>query len=315
MKPGYLCIIVLILLGMGCCLTKGFMGMPDEVKILDQKYEKIKDFIGTEMYGEGGLEVLTVAYEALREKKLKGETDLVQLEDLWAHSIMEGSVLFNKPEKRWGKTTAEETSDMLGQTTIGPWQITVWNVKDFYGIPYGVKPEWSNAEVYAYCRDHPEIQAKMIADYIQKSYLDYGTRSPYAIQRYFWLEPFVKGEIGQGEWTKSPVAKSPTGKWEDLTPEMKRDTGFYAKQVLLGRRYNQHGLLFWLWVTGDTEAIKETLRTWKNEVKHVWRDERAVPTEEPGNFTIRPDDVIFCDCHPEYKYDLRKIIIETLEEE
>ncbi len=289
---------------------------PSEVAILDQKYQRIKSFIiHNTMYNAGGLEVLDVAYKALREKKLQGQDSLVGLEDLWAHANIEGSVLFEQPEKRWGKTIARETSDMLGQTTIGPWQITIWNVHDIYGPPYGVEGEWTNAEVYEWAREHPRIQAKMITDYIQLSYEDYGKRAPYAIQRYFWLEAYVKGEIGQGEWTKSPVAKSPTGRWEDLTPEMKRHTGFYAKQVLLGNAYNQHALLFWLWVTDDMHAIRETLRTWKFEQKRVWEDDKAVLTDEPGNFAIYPEDMLFCDCHPHYREDIKRIAREVLEED
>lgn len=315
MKYMYIVFIMALIISVGCCMLQKQQTPEKAIADLDQKFEKIKSFIREEMYGPGGLQVLTVAYNGLREKKMNGEVLLVGIEDLWAHAIKEGSVLFNKPDKRWGKTTAEETSDMLGQTTIGPWQITIWNVKDIYGPPYGVKKEWTNAEVYAWAREHPDIQAKMIADYIQLSYEDYGKRSPYAIQRYFWLDAFVKGEIGQGEWTKSPVAKSPTGKWEDLTPEMKRDTGFYAKQLLLGTEYNQHGLLFWQWVTGDTDAIKDTLLTWKNTKKHVWQDGKAVPTNEPGNFAIHPEDVIWCDCHPEYKQEIKQLIKDVLEED
>ena len=253
------------------------------------------------MYGPGGLKVLKVAYEALREKKMKGEASLVQLEDLWTHALQEGAVLFNKPDKLWGRTGPLETKDMLGQTTIGPWQMTIWNVKDIYGPPYGVKQEWSNEEVYRFCRERPRLQAKMITDYIQKSYEDYGKHSPYAIQRYFWLEAYVKGDIGQGLWYKSPVAVSPTGRWEDLTPEMKRDTGFYAKQVLLGHPGNKHGLLFWLWVTKDYNAIEDALLTWKEQKKRVWEDGKAVLTDEPGRFAIQPEDIRFCQCHPDYR--------------
>lgn len=317
MRRYFILFILIVVLMTGCILPRGGViseKRETEIAELDAKYKKIKEFIGTEMYGKGGLEVLTVAYKALREKKERGEAELVGLEDLWTHALQEGAVLFNIPDKLWGKTTAEETSDMLGQTTIGPWQITIWNVKDIYGPPYGVKKDWSNAKVYIWCREHPLIQAKMIADYIQKSYVDYGKRGPYAIQRYFWLEAYVKGEIGQGEWTKSPVAKSPTGRWQDLTPEMKRNTGFYAKQILLGCHHNPHGLLFWLWVTGDIEAIKETLRTWKHQKKLIWKDGKIVPTDEPGNFAIKPEDVIFCDCHPEFKKMLKEIVIQILEE-
>jgi hypothetical protein len=59
---------------------------------------------------------------------------------------------------------------MIGQTTIGPWQLTVSNIRHVYGPRYGVDPNWPDAQVYTFCRDHPDIQAKMIIDYIQLSY-------------------------------------------------------------------------------------------------------------------------------------------------
>lgn len=314
-------VIILGLVFMSCGVIKKDVDTPPHIKLLDEKYQKIRDFIGETMYGKGGLEVLTVGYKALREKQLKGEAHLVGIEDLWAHALQEGLSLFNKPDKLWGHTTAEETHDMIGQTTIGPWQITVQNVKNIYGIPYGVKPEWSNNQVYAFCREHPEIQAKMIIDYIQLSYTMYGKRSVYAIQRYFWLEPFVKGEIGQGPWTNSPVAIPPEGKtWKDLTPEMLRNTGLYAKQILLGTRYNHRGLLFWLWVTGDIEGIKEVLRTWRDQKKYVWqegeegKEGRAIPTDEPGNFAIKPEDIVYGEEHPQFQKELKQLVIEILEE-
>jgi hypothetical protein len=298
----------------GCALLQP--GAKPHVKLatLDDKYERMKAFIGDKMYGPGGLEVLTVAYKSLREKQERGEAQLVGLEDLWAHALKEGASLFNKPDKLWGKTTAEETRDMLGQTTIGPWQMTIQNVREIYGPPYGVKKDWTNTQAYEYVRAHPEIQAKMIIDYIQLSYTDYGVRGPYAIQRYFWLEAYVKGEIGQGDWQKSPVASPPDGNWKNLTPAMMRDTGFYAKQLLLGSRYNQYGLLFWLYVTQDANAIRDTLRTWKHQKIYVWKGDKAVPTDEPGKFAIPPSDVIYPEKYPEIRDDLREIARQVYEE-
>jgi hypothetical protein len=296
----------------GCFLPLKTVEVPPYVT-LDRKYERMKAFIGEAMYGKGGLEVLTVAYKALREKRQDGEAGLVGLEDLWAHALKEGRDLFNKPDKLWGKTTAEETRDMLGQTTIGPWQMTIQNVREIYGPPYGVRKEWTNAQAYGYVRAHPEIQAKMIIDYIQKSYEDYGLRGPYAIQRYFWLEAYVKGEIGQGDWQKSPVAVPPEGDWRKLTPEMKRDTGFYAKQILLGSKFNQYGLLFWLYVTKDTPAIEQTLWRWKQQQKCVWQNDRAVVTQEPGKFVVPPEDVIYPESHPHMRAALRSIARKVYE--
>ena len=280
---------------------------------LDRRYEAI--LTRMEPYGEGGRIVLDVAYRVLREGKADGRWPWVGLEDLWAESIQEGSILFNKPDRRWGKTTAEETKDMIGQTTIGPWQITVTNVKTKYGLPYGVHPDWPDAKVYVYCRDHPEIQVKMISDYIQEAYTDYGRRSPYGIQRYFWIEAYVRGWIGKGRWDKSVLPTAPDGDWTKLTPEMKADTGFYAKQLLVGGNHNP-GLLYWLWVTGDEAAIRQALRTWRDQKKMAWDEQRsdAVPTDEPGDFAIHPEDFKYLERYPRCRADLARLAQEILNE-
>ncbi len=281
---------------------------------LARRYELILAHSGN--WGEGGKIVLDVAYNALREGRAAGKWDKVGLEDLWAESIKEGGGLFNKPDKRWGKTTAQETKDMLGQTTIGPWQITVQNVKSEYGLPYGIQRDWTNQQVYDYCRDHPEIQAKMISDYIQKAYTTYGRRGPYGIQRYFWLEAYVKGEIGKGAWDKSVLPTAPDGDWRKLTPEMKADTGFYAKQLVCGTSYNPYGLLYWLWVTKDDAGIRYLLRTWRDQKLMVWDGAMndAVPTDKPGDFAIRPDDLKYLEKFPECKADLTRLVNEVLAE-
>ena len=248
----------------GCATAPNQAALED----LDRRYEAIR--ATGDAYGPGGRIVLDTAYRVLREGRARGQWPLVGLEDLWVEAIQEGAGLFNQPDRRWGKTTAAETKDMIGQTTIGPWQITVTNVKAKYGLPYGVQPEWPDAQVYAYCRDNPDIQAKMIADYIQEAGTNYGRRGPYAIQRYFWLEGYTRGWIGQGAWDKSVLPEPPGGDWTKLTPEMKADTGFYAKQILVGWRGNPRGLLYWLWVTGDTGGIRAALRTWRYLTGMVW---------------------------------------------
>jgi len=280
---------------------------------IDARYRAILPRMGE--YGPGGREVLDTAYKVLREGKAEGKWPVVGLEDLWAESIKEGRSLFSKPDRLWGKTTAKETRDMIGQTTIGPWQITVTNVKTIYGLPYGISPEWSNEKVYAYCRDHPEIQAKMIADYIQEAYTKYGRRGPYGIQRYFWLEAYVKGWIGQGQWDKSVLPQAPDGDWTQLTDEMKADTGFYAKQLFLGWKH-QPGLLYWLWVTGDKQAIVNALRTWRDQRKMVWDEnlEDAVPTPEPGGFAIHPEDLKYAKRYPEFYADVLPLVEKVLKE-
>ncbi len=275
---------------------------------------RIRAFIGTGMYGPGALEVLHVAEQALVEKHAAGEAPLVRLEDLWAHALQEGLVLFDDPERRWGRTTAAETGDMIGQTTIGPWQITVANIRNIYGPPYGVDPAWTNEQIHAYIRDRPVVQAKMIADYIQLSYEQFGVRSPYAIQRYFWLEPYVRGEIGQADdWTRSPVAKPGPGQtWQDLTPADKANTGFYARQVLLGTSYTRSGLLFWLVVTGNESAAREAIRTWRDQTRMaLGADGVYTTTGEPGNFALSPADILFADDHPEIRDRLRTLIREV----
>jgi hypothetical protein len=301
------------ILAAGCQTTPG-RGSSRAVTDLDRRYERIVQRI--EPFKEGGRIVLDVAYSTLREGKAEGKWDRVGLEDLWAEAIKEGGVLFNQPERRWGKTTAEETRDMIGQTTIGPWQITVTNVKNKYGLPYGVKPDWSNNEVNDYIRQHPEIQVKMISDYIQEAYSDYGKRSPYGIQRYFWLEAYVRGWIGQGEWDKSVLPTAPDGDWRKLTPEMKADTGFYAKQLVCGNSHNPYGLLYWLWVSGNTEGMRDLLRTWRDQKLMTWDEEngKAVLTDEPGNFAIHPEDLKYMEQFPEAHAEVARIVKEVLAE-
>lgn len=284
-----------------------------KIEILEKKAMAMLPII-KENYGSGGVTVFQTAVEGLKQAYSEGKNNLVSIEDMWTHALQEGAVLFNQPDKLWGPTTAEETADMLGQTTIGPWQITVWNVKDTYGPPYGLKPNLKNNDVIKWAKANPIIQARMIADYIQLSYETYGKRSPYAIQRYFWLEPFAKGESGLSkEWWKSPVAKPPAGKtWKDLTPEMIKDTGFYGKQIICGHPHQKRGLLYWLAVTADIAAIDDVLNVWKNEKKCTWDENKkiAVMTNENGNFELKPDDLQFI---PENEINKKKLIIERME--
>lgn len=281
---------------------------------LDRRYAAIRD--KNQAYEAGGAVVLETAYRTLREGKAQGKWPVVGLEDLWVEAIQEGRTLFNDPARRWGKTTAAETKDMIGQTTIGPWQITVTNVRTKYGLPYGVSPDWADADVYAFCRDRPEVQVKMIADYIQEAYTNYGRRGPYGIQRYFWLEAYVRGWIGQGKWDQSVLPSPPDGDWKKLTPEMKADTGFYAKQILLGWRGNSRGLLYWLWVTGDVEGIRDTLRTWRDQKRMAWDEAAsdAVLTQEPGNYAISPEDLAYLKKHPECHQAVTRLVAEVLAE-
>lgn len=287
---------------------------PAQLADLDQRFQAIADHSAA--YGPGGKIVLETAYRTLRTGQAEGKWPLVGLEDLWVEAIQEGGALFNQPDRRWGKTTAAETKDMIGQTTIGPWQITVTNVKSKYGRPYGAQPDWSDAQVYAYCRDHPEMQVQMIADYIQEAYSTYGPRGPYGIQRYFWLEAYVRGWIGQGKWDQSVLPNPPDGDWTKLTPEMKADTGFYAKQILLGWRGNPRGLFYWLWVTGDTAAIRDTLRTWRDQRQMVWdaTANDAVATNEPGDYAIYPADLQYVKVFPECHTELVNLVLEVLME-
>ncbi len=296
------------------CRAPGPMATQALLDDLDQRYEAIQ--VHSEPFGPGGGIVLETAYRTLRDGKAQGRWPVVGLEDLWVEAIQEGATLFNDPARRWGKTTAEETKDMIGQTTIGPWQITVTNVKTKYGLPYGVRPGWPDARVYAYCRDHPGIQVKMIADYIQEAYTKYGRRGPYGIQRYFWLEGYTRGWIGQGEWNKSVLPKPPDGDWRKLTPEMKADTGFYAKQILVGWRGNPRGLLYWLWVTGDLDGAREALRTWRDQTRMIWDDTvgDAVSTDEPGAFAISPADLEYMERFPECHRVITRLVKTVLSE-
>ena len=258
---------------------------------LQQRFERI--LAKSRDYGDGGRLVLETAYHTLAAGRAMDRWPDVGLEDLWAHAIQEGRTLFNDDKARWGRTGPRETKDMIGQTTVGPWQLTTTNIQNEYGVPYGVHADWTMKQVFDFCESHPAVQAGMICDYIQKSYSMLGTRSPYAIQRYFWLEAFVKNEIGQGQWDKSVLPTPPDGDWKKLTPAMKADTGFYAKQILLGYKTKSDGLLYWLWVTGDLDAISATLSMWKTQHDGTWNDAKQTVdwVESSGRFAVKEEDL------------------------
>lgn len=229
---------------------------------LEQRYNKIRKALGE--YSPGGLKVLDTAYRALQS----GNYHLVGIEDLWAIALKEGMNLFDSP-RLWSATGPQQTGDMLGQTTVGPWQITLETVR-IYVTHHGMQQQLSDSGVIQYVEDRPEPQAMIAADYIEESYRTYGVRTPYALQNYFWLEGFLQKKIGQGPWYASVLAKD---------PEQMRNTGFYAKQLLLGSRFNPHGLLYWLYITDDTLRIRRTLESWQ-------ASENAITME----------DLRHCDC-------------------
>jgi len=275
----------------------------------ERQYEALLAAIG-DAYGAGGREVLGVARAGLGALHREGRAPLVELVDLWAESLQEGRGLFDKPDRLWGPTSAAETLDLIGQTTVGPWQMTDWNIRDHYGPPYGVQAGWPRAELLAWVRARPEVQAKMIADYVQGAYAAWGRRSPHGIQHYFWLEAYLKGEIGQGPWD-APVLVLPDAAGKvTVTPEAMRATGFYAKQILLGHRGNPHGLLYWLWVLGDREGMRAAVATWAAQRRWAWDAAAKAPREtaEPGGYALAPGDVKFCDCHPRFKDDVRGLL-------
>src|SRR6266550_119723 len=120
-------------------------------------------------YGPGGMDVLMTAFEGLSEHHVEGKAPSVELVDLWTESLQEGFILFDQPDRLWGPTPAGETLDLIGQTTIGPWQITDWNIRDTFGRPYGVHMDWDFETIVKFCRDKHWVQAKMAADYIQNA--------------------------------------------------------------------------------------------------------------------------------------------------
>lgn len=234
---------------------------------LEERLQRIEADSGE--YGDGGLSVLKSAFAALSG----GQYQLVGLEDLWATALKEGRTLF--PNKRlWGATSPIQTGDMLGQTTIGPWQITIANAREF-GAGHGVVKTWSDSQVVSFLESSPAVQARISADFIEDSYVRYGRRAPYAIQSYFWLDAFARKKIGQGAWYASVLAKS---------PEQMAQTGFYAKQLLLGSRFNPEGLLYWLYRTGDETAVRDTLALWNQK-----------------GYPISTEDLDYCSCDPSFR--------------
>ena len=258
---------------------------------LQQRFERMSD--RSRDLGDGGREVLETAYHTLAAGRAMGRWPDVGLEDLWSHAIKEGRGLFADPTTRWGRPTAARARDVVGQTTIGPWQMTLRNVQRLYGQPYGVRYDWPAADVFRFVEDRPGVQAGMICDYVATSYASLGPRGPLAIQRYFWLSAFVKGDIGQAAWDRGVLPEAPDGDPAKLTYAMRRQTGFYAKQILLGTRANPRGLLYWLWVTGDLDAIRATLLAWKQQRDVTWNEGPAdvLYLESTGHYAIVVDDL------------------------
>ena len=246
-----------------CCLT------------LQARLEKIQ--AASSGYGPGGSAVLQAAYEALSE----GNYTLVGIEDLWAVALKEGKNRFDSP-RLWSATTPQQTGDMLGQTTIGPWQITLQNARQ-RGIYYDISSDWDDTARIAFLETRPRIQAHLAADILEAAYQTYGKRSPYALQSYFWLEGFLQKKIGQGRWYDSVLALDPTAM---------RNTGFYAKQLLLGSRFNPHGLLYWLYITQDESAIRETLSAWSQ-----------------NGSEIVPEDLTHCSCSGAFQEYLLTLLL------
>lgn len=238
---------------------------------LQQRYDKIK--AASVIYGTGGRTVLDTAFAALKGKT----TSQVSLEDLWSVALKEGKNLFNR-SFLWSSTSPMETGDMLGQTTIGPWQITIETARK-YGAPRGVLAEWNDLRLIPFLERNPRIQASIAAALLEDSYRKHGRRTPHALQNYFWLEGFLSQKIGQGKWFDNVLARKPAGRHQ---------TGFYAKQLLLGSRFNPQGLLYWLYVTGDYAAIRETLKTW-----------------ELTGYPIFRTDLTHCACDPKFQAFLK----------
>ncbi len=226
--------------------------------------------------GPGPEQVVRVAYETLRDGKARGEWPDVGLEDLLAHALQEAGGLMERPDRMWGATGAAETKDFLGQTTIGIWQITVANARGGLGRKRGIDAGWTPEQVVDHCTKNPGVQAAMISDLIQGHYTHYGRRSPYAIQSYFWLGPFLKGEAGKGPWDASVLTRPMT------------NSGFYAKQIVCGVGYQPYGILYWLGWTDSWDEIRDLAAVWRNQRK-LSADARS--TDESGGFELSPDDL------------------------
>ena len=247
---------------------------------LQQRFERIQAH--SRPHGSAGLSVLKESFNTMSRRDYRW----VGLEDLWATALKEGRTLFTG-SRPWGATLPGETGDMLGQTTVGPWQITIANARE-YGAACGVEKSWDDNRVIAFLESQPAVQARISADFIEESYREYGRRTPLAMQRYFWLDGFLQKKIGQGAWYNSVLAKTAAGM---------AATGFYAKQLLLGSRFNPEGLLYWLYRTGDEDGVRETLAAWK----------------EKGH-EILPQDLDHCSCDTDFRIWLSSKIREKCSE-
>ena len=266
----------------------------NQYSILSDKIHSIG--VNKQDYWIGGQDVLDVAYYGLKELHQKGKDPLVDLVDLWSLALMQGIESFRKPDLIWGILQPQTVSLDEADTLVGPWRLSMTWVIFNYGTEYGYQPGWSLPKKEKYFWKHPEVQAKIAADFIQDIYANYGKRSPYALQSYYSLDLFLTDKIGKGPWS-DPI---------DMAQKF---SGFAGKQILLGNNYNVHGLLYWLWTVGDLKGVRETLMSWQNQSKWVLDDTVGYRiTDTPGNFGIKIEDLIYCNCHPEYKKEIKKII-------
>ncbi len=234
---------------------------------------------------------LDACHDGLKKLYEQGRAPLVELADLWALQWSVPHILMHVKKGEDG-LEARADKELLMK----------------YGSDCGFKADWSSVEMGNYLQDHPESEAMLAAEKLQDLYSTFGKRSPYALQGYkFKLRPFLNGETAQGAWDDVAVTNKETRKTNF--------TGFYAKQLLLGRpdqlfgtaarmgmgkgnrsqEYEivQPGILYWLWVSDDKEGIKDALAVWRNQAKWVWNNDKKIPvsTQEPGQYEIKKEDI------------------------
>ncbi len=245
-------------------------------------------------------DLLDSSRDALEELNKQGKAPLVELTDLWAVVSQEGTYvtagnILNYWGMNYGDGTLRAMEETRDDTFIGPWRLDTKDILK-YGPDCGATGTLD--QIIQSFADNSKLEVMIVASKLQDLYAQFGKRSPYALQSYFNLEAYLKGEIGQGKWDDYILVKYPP-----VTPEKLKATGFYGKQLLMGSNTDPsyhyiaklecpYGMMYWIWVSRDYDGIKQTLLTWKNQVKWVWDHDKNAPvaTAEPGNFGITQED-------------------------
>jgi len=210
---------------------------------------------------------------ALAAGKRKGKFSKVDRSDLLALALVPAG----------GNISAEcwvvdgfADGTMRGDSRFGPWRMPLDMARRTLGAEYGINPSWSDDEVARFIMERPVVQASLAADRLQRLYLDFGPRSPLALQ----------------VWLTTAIPANPDN-WRQEVARLDSDAVPFARRILLGDRSEPRGLLYWLAVDSKEQELKQTLVMWKAFTRFNWETGQRAPIRlnEKGSMPVRPAEI------------------------